>query len=273
MRAAFAARLAGRRLRRALPAGADRSGCPAGRARPAVRRPGGRPDAHGGAHHRRRDGGARRRHRAAADRGAGAAGDRCRRRSRPVAAGGRGAGGAARPRPRQVDRAGLRRRAHRPLWPPAGACLLDGGRPAALGAGPSSAARSCARVWRKPAIAPAPGRLSRPSAWRARRVAACGRTRPIERGRRTRPASCRATAARFRWSRAAIARVAQVRGTIYLNFGADRRRRFPSRCGAATAGFSGPSPTIRRRSKASSRASGAGSSTATAPRSICRPPA
>ena len=70
-----------------------------------------------------------------------------------------------------------------------------------------------------------------------------------------------------------IARVALVRGTIYLNFGANRRRRLPSRCGAATAGFSGPSPTIRRRSKASLRASGAGSSSATAPRSICRPPA
>ena len=81
-----------------------RSGSPAAASSAWLRRPGARPDAHGGAHHRRRDGGARRRHRAAADRGAGAAGDRCRRRARHVAAGDCRAGGVARPRPRQVDR-------------------------------------------------------------------------------------------------------------------------------------------------------------------------
>ena len=262
------------RLRRAFPAGDDRSGSPAGRARPGMRRSGGRPDAHGDARHRRRDAGARRRHRAAADRGAGAAGDRRRRRSRHLAAGDRGAGGAARPRARQVDRDGLRR-ASAPTATAACRRMPSGGRETS-GAGCRA---TCCEQGLARAYVQAGNRACARRAPRRRAHRARGPSRPVGgrrlsgRGRRSRPSSCCATGARFRWSKGRIARVAQVRGTIYLQL----RRQSARVCRLAAARRSRPSRGLRRRSEGargqSSCACGAGSSSATAPRSISRAPA
>ena len=195
------------------------------------------------------------------------AGDRCRRRARHVAAGDRGAARNCAPSSW----------ANRSSWPSAASA------PTAMAACRRSSsgwrrarrwvqghllrARPCARL-----------RAGRQSRLRRRRLleprarGARGASRPVggrrlsDRGRRIRLASCRATGARFRWSKVGSRASRRCAARSHLNFGADRRRAFAVSLRRGDRGA--PRRPCRRSEGARgqrSRVSGAGSSSASGP--------
>ena len=139
----------------------------------------------------------------------------------------------------------------------------------------------CSKVLRaptgKPAIAPAPGRLSRPERMAREARRGLWGDAAFLRGRRICPASCCATGARFRWSRAGSRGSRTGARLIYLNFGDNRRGVFglaaARRPQASRALADDPKALEGRLVRVRGWIEQRNAAPSEAPSSICRPPA